>query len=400
MIAIHWLGLSTLLLSTTATAAQTLVSYEQAVTRSQRAAPAAEVARTTELIAEADSRVAGLYPNPTVQAGTSTQTARLSLGISIPLVVLGQRSAAIRVGKAELEVAKLDTRNTLTDVRASAAHAFVGLWLAEHTARARMEAAEVAARLDGAAQARVELGSAPELDGMRAHAERLRSDLEAQVARANVEAASAELGYWIGAAGDATLRVAGDPGVPARVPPLSELWPGASRNPIVQRALAEARASSERAASERAQLRPLMSLDAGADLYDKTLPGPNYRAQLAVDVPLFNQRGPLIEREERRGDAARSQARAERARLAWLLTAAYRTFSATTIQVELLAQGVLPAARAAAKATEESYTLGRAPLVALLDAERSRIDAELVLVESEATRANAWIDIEHAMGVR
>jgi outer membrane protein TolC len=223
--------------------------------------------------------------------------------------------------------------------------------------------------------------------------------VDARAAVDLVEASSAELAAWVGARFDEPLRVEGDPEVPAQVPKLSELWPLVGQNPSVQWAFAELRASEARASSERAQVRPLMTLDLAADFNDPTLPGNNYRAQLGVEVPLLNQRGPLIEREERKALAARSQIQAEQVRLSSELIIAYRTFGALTQQAETLARGVLPAALAAAEATEESYTLGRAPLVAVLDAERARIDTEVTLIESQSARANAWIDVERALGM-
>jgi outer membrane protein TolC len=36
----------------------------------------------------------------------------------------------------------------------------------------------------------------------------------------------------------------------------------------------------------------------------------------------------------------------------------------------------------------------------VLDAERARIDAELTLIESQGARANAWIDVERALGAQ
>ena len=381
--------------------AESRVSYTQALALSRERAPNVAVARATQGVAEADSRTGGLYPNPTLSAGTSTHAARLPLGASLPLLILGQRGAALDAGRAEYAVAKLDTQVSLSEVRAATGHAFVGLWLAERTALTRLDAATISRNLDSAVEGRVELGSAPELEGLRAHAERLRADVDARAAADLVEAASAELAIWIGVGFDDPVRVSGDPEVPRDVPKLSELWPRVGKNPSVQRAAAEARASEARASSERAQVRPLMTLDLGADFDDPTLPGlNNYRAQLGFEVPLLNQRGPLIEREEQKAVAARSQFQAERIRLSSELIVAYRTFGALTQQAQTLAFGVLPAAAAAARATEESYALGRAPLVSVLDAERARIDAELTLIESQGARANAWIDVERALGVQ
>jgi outer membrane protein TolC len=390
-----------LCLSAATAHAEAQISYRDALLQAKRRAPSVAVIRATEQVAEADARAVGLYPNPTVSVGTSTESARLTLAASVPVAILGQRGAALNAGRAEYAVAKLDGLVSLADLRASTGHAFVNLWLAEHTAQARADAARVAQRLEGSVQSRVEVGASPQLEGLRAHAERLRAELDARAAEAAVDAASANLALWIGAGFTEPVRVQGDPGVPDRMPELSALSAQVAQTPSVQRALAELRASLARAASERAQVRPLMSLDFGADLYDPTLPGAtNYHAQLGVEVPLFNQRGPLIEREERKASLARSQARAEQTRLSAELIAAYRTFGALTQQAATLADEVLPAALSAAQASEESYALGRAPLVAVLDAERARIEVELGLVESRGARANEWIEIERALGVQ
>ena len=80
------------------------------------------------------------------------------------------------------------------------------------------------------------------------------------------------------------------------------------------------------------------------------------------------------------------------------LTSAYHTFVAADARAKSLRTGVLVAAEAAARATEESYALGRAQLVAVLDASRTRLDTRLTLAEAIATRAQAWIEIEHLLG--
>ena len=397
---LRWLCVAAVGLTPVQALADASVTYTQTLAQAKQRAPSIALARANENVAEADSRTGGLFPNPTLTAGTSTQTARLSLGATVPLLILGQRGAALDAGRAELLVAKLGTQVSLADVRAATAHTFVALWLAERTASARAEAAAIAKKLEGAAAGRVELGSAPALEGLRAHAETLRAEMDARSASDLVAASAADLAAWIGTPFDEPLRIEGDPEVPLRVPEISDLWPRVGKNPTVQRAFAEVRASEARASSERAQVRPLVTLDFGADLGDPTLPSTNYRAQVGIEMPLFNQRGPFIEREERRAIAARSQIHAEQVRLSADLIVAYRTFRALTQQTLTLTSGVVPAAVAAAQATEDSYTLGRAQLVAVLDAERARLDAELALLESESARANAWIDVERALGVQ
>ena len=111
-------------------------------------------------------------------------------------------------------------------------------------------------------------------------------------------------------------------------------------------------------------------------------------------------RGPQIARERAFASAARSRAFVELARGRAGLTAAYYTFIAADARAKTLRTGVLVAADAAARATEESYALGRAQLVAVLDASRTRLDTRLTLAEAVATRAQSWIDIERAVGVQ
>jgi outer membrane protein TolC len=374
------------------------ITYEQCLARASRAAPSLAVARSQEAVAASEIGMAGVYPNPVFFAGTSTQTARLSLGASIPLSVLGQRGAAQAASRAELETTRIETQVSENDVRAAAAHSFVALWFAERTARARTNARDVGRQIEAAVQARVELGAAPQLDGMRVHAEQLRAEADAAEAERLVDAAAVGLGRWLAMPSATQLRTAGDPVVPERLPPLAQATSSVDAAPSIRREQADAHAADLRAARERAWVRPMMSLDFGVDAYDPTLPATNYRVQLGIEVPLFNQRGPNIEREQRAAAVARNRALAEQGRMTAEMTAAYRSFEAIDARRQALASGVVPAAESAAKATRESYELGRATLEAVLNSERSRIDANLTLLEATAARAHAWIDYLHATG--
>jgi len=374
------------------------VTYEEAIARARAVAPDLVAARAREGVARAEVGIAGLAPNPTVLAGTSTQAARLSAGASIPLLVFGQRGAAAAASEAELRTVKVEGDVTWNDVRAATARAYVRVWLAESTASARAGAADLVRRLESAVTGRVEVGAAPRLEGLRVHAERLRADAEAQEAAQLVAGASGELARWIGGEGDADVHAEGDPFVPASPPALAALAGRVGDNPSVRREDADARAAQARRDRERALVRPALTLDVGADIGDPTLPTTNYRAQLGIEVPLFHQRGYYVEREAAAEHVARSRGVAERAHARADLVVAYRSFEASSTLVKTLAEGVVPASEAAAVATEESYSLGHAPLVSVLDAERSRIDARLSLLEARASRALSWIDVEHAVG--
>jgi outer membrane protein TolC len=276
----------------------------------------------------------------------------------------------------------------------------VALWLAERVAEARGKAEDLVARLDQAVRIRVQLGGAPEVESVRSNALRLRAHADAVQTAQLVRAAAADLGRWIGASDASELRTSGDPAVPIDPPPLSGMLERVGQGPAVARERAAARAAQARADRERALVRPALTLDVGMDARDPALPATNYRAQLGIELPLFTQRAPYVQREDRSAAAAELRAHYQMATLSADLLVAYRTFEAATASKITLEQAGIPAARAAARSTEESYSLGRASLEAVLDADRTLIDVELSFLDTSAARANSWIDVEHAMGVK
>lgn len=364
--------------------------------RARAGAPELRVSRDRQGIARADVGVAGVLPNPVIIAGTSTQGARLSLGASLALPVLGQRGATVAASRAELDTVRVESEITWNDVRAGAARAYVQLWLAQERAVARREGALIATRIDDAVAARVELGAAPDVDGLRTRAERLRAEADAREADELVEAAASQLGFYLGTT--EAVRADGEYAVPADAPALASLATRIDTNPLVRRETSDARAADARVDREKALARPTPVLELGTDIGDPTQPANNYRATIAIDVPLLSMRGAQIDRERAFAATARSRAAVEVARGRAALASAYHTFAAADARAKTLRTGVLVAAEAAARAIEESYALGRAQLVAVLDASRTRLDTRITLADAVATRAQAWIEIEHLLG--
>jgi cobalt-zinc-cadmium efflux system outer membrane protein len=397
---------TSLLLGAQALAAEVPISYQQALEHAGRLSPDIAAARAREAAARAEVGIAGVLPNPSISAGTSTQAAKLSLGVSLPLVVFGQRAASVEASRADLVTTRVETEIAAADVRAAAGHAYVSLWRAQGIAEEQARAAAVARDLDEAVAGRVELGAAASVDGLRSHAERLRADASAQQASQLVAAAGSELGRWLGVDDGAALRAIDAPPVPSQPPALADLRSSVEGSPSLRRERADETAAEARAARERSLVRPILLVDLGMDAWDPTLcpngpcnnPPVNYRGGLGLEVPLLAQRGYYVERERANAAAARSRETADRLRLVSAVTSAFRTFEAWTANARALADGVVPAAGAAAAAARESYGLGRAPLVAVLDAEKARIEAALSLIDSRAQRADAWIEVEHAVG--
>ncbi len=393
------MALFAILLPTSASAQmERRVTLEEVLREVRRAAPDLVVARAHESVAHAEVGIAGVYPNPSGAVGTSTQAAKLSGTLSIPLVILGQRGAAVDAAKADEATVVMDTQVAWNDIRQAAVRAYITLWLAEGIADARRQSAAIEATLEQAVVQRVQVGSAPELDALRVHAEKLRADADVLESTAQVTASGSELGRWMGIPDGGGLRAGANAEAPDAAPTLADLLPRVEGNASVRREQSDVRAADARVARERALVRPSMGVDLGVDVGDPTLPATNYRAQLTFDSPLFNQRGAYGDREKAMGDVARARVQSARVQAAAELTAAYRTFEAATARQRTLVDSVVPAAQGAARATEEAYTLGRAQLVAVLDAERALVDARVTALEAQAARASAWADVEHAMG--
>ncbi len=394
-----WCASVALLVAETAHAEGSRIDYAAALSRARSLSPDVAAVRAREAVAYAAIGIAGTYPNPTFSVATSSQYALFSAGVSVPLVVFGQIGAARDAARAELATAKTESQVAWSEARAQTGHAFVALWLAQKVADEHASAAKIQTSLDQAVRGRVEVGSAPELDALRTHAEQLRADAEASAATRLVDAASAALERWIGADDSGAWRVVGDPFLPTAPPSLASLRARAGDNPAVRRERADERAALARASHERSLVAPTMAVDVGTDVGDPSIPSPNFRAQLTFDLPIFNHRGSYVERENNAAVAARSRADAERARASSEVGVAYARFEAARTRGDALQSGVLPASEAAAKAIEDAYTLGRATLLMVLDAERARIDARLSLQQTRAEEADAWIDVERAAGL-
>lgn len=382
------------------------ISYEAALEAAHRAAPNLQIARSAQRATEPAIRAAGLYPNPSGIVGTSSGSALLSVGVSVPLLVFGQTGASVRAARAEAATTAIDTEVASSDARLDTARAFVSLWLAEGLADTRRGAATIAGGLERAVTARVEVGAAPELDALRVKAERLRSESDAATADAQAGAAGALLARFIGVT-DAALHTNGDPLSPDAPPPLDALLARLDGSPSVRREESDARAAEARAQRERTLARPSMALELGIDGWIgaayPAMPGSpvtSARAQLVFDLPVFNWRVAHVDRELALADVARTRARAARTERGAELTAAYRTFEAAIVRVNALSEAVVPAAEAAEKAAEGAYGLGRSSLVAVLDAQRALIDARAALLEARAIKAEAWATIEHALGTQ
>src|SRR5581483_11153448 len=199
------------------------MTWAEARAAAQQHAPELAVAAHRGAVARTDVEVAGALANPTFTVTTAKETARLATGVSLPLPIFGQRGAAVRAASAGADAVEREHEVDANDVRWSATMAWIDAW--EITVRARLlaDAAEDARRLASIAGERFDAGSAPRLDVVRATADRVRTESDAESARALVAAAGARLSVWVGVDPLSPPAVEGGPGVPAQLPPVERL---------------------------------------------------------------------------------------------------------------------------------------------------------------------------------
>jgi cobalt-zinc-cadmium efflux system outer membrane protein len=146
----------------------------------------------------------------------------------------------------------------------------------------------------------------------------------------------------------------------------------------------------------------MLSVDVGVDAadVDPKKSQASYRVAVSAEVPIVSRREHQVEHERALASMAKAQGAVALARLTSELSTGYALYDATTRRLAAIDDAVLPAAVEAAKESEESYRLGRAGVLELLDAERAELSVRTSRLETTSARFNAWIDVEHILGTK
>lgn len=360
---------------------------------------------------QADERIAGQAPNPTLTLGANSlsrqgygggglmnKTFDHQLRVDQLIERGGKRDLRMQGAQLQTQAAVSDTRQARLAARADIAAAY----LDAYTARARVEAltqfAEFSARSLALTETRVRLGDAPALDlaRLRLDDSRLKADLGQ--ARADAKAALLQLAlllYW----------PQGVPLLESASPwPMAQTW--APESADVQ-ALLERRpdvraASARRAAAERARDLAMaqrtrdISVGVQADRYPTSLANPSGNGNtvsLTLSVPLFLAhayegeiaRGladleSALEQEHQTREAARAQIEQSLAQL-----------QASATRRRLAIEELEPSAQKLADGAELAYARGGISMLELLEARRNLRAARLERLAAEAEWAKAYL---------
>ncbi len=354
-------------------------------------------ARRGRAVREAEVTAAGQHPNPDLVFESLKDVPHQSLLLEVPFEPW-KRSARIHLAKEELTLADVDEAAALQALRRRVRMAFYGLVAAEEGASLASSMRDVAVRVHDVAQARFNEGAAPRLDVMQAELGVARANAELELARSERASAQAELNAVLNRPPDRPLAVTGDL-AEAAVPPLGEATARATAgNPELRAADRDVAIEERRLGLLKAERIPTPVFSGGADF---NAPGEfdvGYRAGLTLAVPIFSRNQGEIAGSIARADQARTHGAALRREIEARAFAAQARAVARRAQVAAYRDTLVPTATSIESLAEEAYRLGRSPVLAVLDAQRSLRETRREYLDSLLSLQSALADLEDVLG--
>jgi outer membrane protein TolC len=143
---------------------------------------------------------------------------------------------------------------------------------------------------------------------------------------------------------------------------------------------------------------PQLAFVVGADAFDPTLDGTDWRVGVDLQLPLGGKQGAKEQAATASEQAARNRRRAAAARVDASVVASYRALQAASGRLVALDQKIVPAEREAERLARLAYQEGESDLTSVLTAERGLAEVEADLVDARAALATAHADLDLAVG--
>ena len=305
----------------------------------------------------------------------------------------GQLGLAGRAADEGALASRADVRARRLSLQAQVAHAFVAWWRSARELEVHLRQMSLAERTVEATNAKYAAGGASQADILRAETDLHRLHADVAGLREASTTAGALLNAVMGRAAAAPLPAA------AAVETVVIDAAGPVERPEVQSAQSlSARAEAIQALDQRARRAPDLMI--GLDYMVAPHMPDAYSVMVQVALPWFSgRRSAEADRAEAEADQARRAADAVRVAAGYEESEAGARARAARAQLEVLDSEVLPRASRTVDALRAAYVAGRADLTALLDAERTLLDAGLSAVRQRATLADAIADLRRARGV-
>jgi cobalt-zinc-cadmium efflux system outer membrane protein len=345
--------------------------------------------------AAAARRVAGLRPNPEVQAqvenfgGTGPykglRSSETTVGVALPLELGGKRSARVALGTARLTRAQVQAEIARADLRLRITQLYIEAAAAERRSEVLGEQAAIAANAFRIASDRVQVGDVSPIEQQRADVLRINAQVAAESATRQAQAARTNLETLLGSPVTGPLDRAWFERIDGYGPPRPIEVEGTL-------ALAAAQADVRTADAQVRVARSLRIPDLTVSTFARRLEATNDTAAvvgISIPIPLFNN-----------GNAFVSQSRAEQTQALALRSlvvvdtrqqiASAQTEVANAAASARAAGGPgLAAAQEAARIARIGWAQGKFDQIVLLDAERTLSQTRQTYVDALAAYHDA-----------
>jgi len=382
------------------------LSLEVALALAERLSPALRALEGEVAAARARALQAGLYPNPTLDAGIEDWPPRAGVGeadvvagVTQPLVLGGRlRAAEAAAGKAR-EAAEADLALARRAVRAEVRAAFAAALFWRDRAALSAELVRVARESVTLAAARFKAGDVPESELLKAEVEQARAEIERERAESERRGALARLAARLG---DATVEVGDVAGtLPAAGAPAVSLADLGRRTLEGYPGIAALTRRFERARLElalaRASAIPDLEVRLGGGRLGERGEG-SIEAGVAIALPLFDRaEGRIAEAEAGIARAAREAEAGASAALA-ALAEAHRAHALARSQAARYEAEILPRAVRALEQTRAAYRAGGVSLLEVLDAQRTLGETRALELEARRDLAVAEAELKRFAG--
>ncbi len=376
-----------------------VLTLAEALDRAGASSPFQDAAAAGIRAAEAQRRVAGLRPNPSIVgeaenvAGTGIyqglRSSETTLGLALPLELGGKRGARIAVAEAQIgraglqaEIARADLRLRVTQTYNAAAAAQRRVIIAE-------DQVNIAAEVLRAARVRVRAGRASPLEEQRADVARISAEGALERTRRSAEAASGNLARLLGMPVGQLDRSWFD-----AVPSAGTMRPMATSGTLT---VAAARADLDTASAQvrlaRSQRVPDLTVSASARRLEQTN---DVAAVFGVSIPLnvFNNGRASIAVAEAQREQSDAQKRAALLDAEQDVATAQADAENAATTARNAAGPALAAATEAARIARIGYRDGKFGQLDLLDAERTLLETRTAAIDALAAHHDAQARLE------
>ena len=358
-------------------------------------------------LAGADRRTAAEWPNPNLAFGRERPHGGEQtlfdgqyvddVSLDVPLPAPGLRGARKRAADHALDAARSGAIAHVNTLAANAGTAFIELLHSQRDVAVLTNAQAELDRLHEVVAARRATGVASDYDVLRLDVEIATWRSRLDEARTNVLDKQAELATLLGFAGWKPLAVGELPSLVEDLRRFEGAEFDVEKHPALVAARAQQASAETRVEVAERERWPTLAVD---NDHNKTIDpfGASQRFGLSVEVPIGNTRRGALDHARVEADQAALERRLTEAELGTDLTrseavAAQRQQVLARFEAEVGQR--LPQLQDMAEA---AYRLGNTPIVELLDAARTRYEAQLDQTTLQAALAAARLDVAAARG--